>query len=171
MKLDNAVTQTTSGVFTPIAISFMQSSIGIMIPWLMVMFAVIITDLISGIRTSIKLGVEVSPSTAFRETMGKMVTYFAWVIMVCMIDEASESSASFAKWACMLIIVVEGGSIISNILKPHGIDISTKSVLKFFFMRSPLHPSEQEAEELIREDRIEKLRKKEHEKWNHKGRK
>lgn len=171
MKLDNTVTQTTSGLFTPIAVGFIQNSIGIMIPWLIVMFAVIITDLISGIRKSVKLGVEVSPSTAFRETMGKMVTYFAWVIMVCLIDAASEGGTTFAKWACMLVIGIEGGSIVSNILKPHGIDISTRSIIKFIFMRSPLHPSEEEADDLIKESRIKKLREKEHEKWNVKGKK
>lgn len=171
MKLDNTVTQTTSGLFTPIAVGFIRDSIGMMIPWLIVMFAVIITDLISGIRKSVKLGVEISPSTAFRETMGKMVTYFAWVIMVCLIDAAARGETTIAKWACLLVIAIEGGSIVSNILKPHGIDISTRSILKFFFMRSPLHPSEEEAEELIREDRIERLRQREHEKWNIKNRK
>ena len=68
MKIDNTITQTTSGLFTPVAIGFIQNSIQMMIPWLIVMFVVIITDLISGIRKSIKLGVEISPSTAFRET-------------------------------------------------------------------------------------------------------
>lgn len=171
MKLDNAVTQTTSGLFAPVAVGFIQNSIGMMIPWLIVMFAVIVTDLVSGIRKSVKLGVEVSPSTAFRETMGKMVTYFAWVIMVCLIDAAASGETTIAKWACLLVIAIEGGSIVSNILKPHGIDISTRSVLKFFFMRSPLRPTEEEAEELIKADRIEQLRVKEHEKWNVKGKK
>ena len=171
MKLDNTITQTTSGLFTPIAVGFIQNSIQMMIPWLIVMFVVILTDLISGIRKSIKLEVEVSPSTAFRETMGKMVTYFSWVIMVCLVDVAMGGNATAAKWGCLLVIAIEGGSIVSNLLKPHGIDISTRSVLKFFFMRSPLHPSEEEAEELIKEDRIEQLRQREHEKWNHKNRK
>lgn len=171
MKFDNAVTQTTSGVFTPIAMSFIMDSIAIMIPWLIVMFAVIVTDLIAGVRKSIKIGVDVSPSTAFRETMGKMVTYFAWVIMVCLVEAAVGRGEGIAKWACLLVIAVEGGSIVSNLLKPYGIDISTRSVLKFFFMRSPLHPSEEEAEELIKEDRIEQLRQREHEKWNHKSKK
>lgn len=171
MKIDNQITQTTSGVFTPIAVAFIQDSIKIMIPWLIVMFFAIITDLISGIRKSIKLGVDVSPSTAFRETMGKMVTYFAWVIMVCLFDVATGGNASVAKWGCILVIALEGGSAFSNFMKPYGIEISLKGILKFLFMRSPLHASEEEADQVIRDDRVEKIRKQENEKWNRKGKK
>ena len=171
MKLGSTVTQTTSGVFTPIAMSFIMDSIAIMIPWLIVMFAVIVTDLIAGVRKSIKLGVDVSPSTAFRETIGKMVTYFAWVVMVCLVEAAVGKGEGIAKWACLLVISVEGGSIVSNILKPHGIDISASAILKFFFMRTPLQPSKEEADEIITDSKIEQLRKKEHEKWNHKNKK
>jgi phage-related holin len=171
MKLDNTVTQTTSGVFMPIAAGFIQDSIKVMIPWLIVMFTVIITDLVSGIRKSVKLGVDVSPSTAFRETMGKMVTYFAWVIMVCLLDVAIDGSTTLAKWACLLVIAIEGGSIIGNILKPYGVGISLKNILKFILMRSPLHASQEEADTVLHEERVERIRKKEHDKWNHKGKK
>lgn len=167
MKLDSTVTQTTSGVFTPIAVGFIQNSITMMIPWLIVMFVVIITDLIFGIRKSIKLGVEVSPSTAFRETMGKMVTYFAWVIMVCLVDVAMGGNATAAKWGCLLVIAIEVGSIISNLVKPYGIEISLKGVLRFIFMRSPLNASQEEAEQVIRDKKIEHIRQKEQDKWNH----
>jgi phage-related holin len=171
MKLDNAITQTTSGLFTPIAIGFIQNSIQIMIPWLIVMFVVILTDLISGIRKSTKLGVEVSPSTAFRETMGKMVTYFSWVIMVCLVDVAMGGNATAAKWGCLLVIAIEGGSIVSNILKPHGVEVSLNGILRVILMRSPLNASQEEAEQVIREKKIEQIRKKEHDKWNHKKKK
>lgn len=168
MKIDNSITQTTSGVFTSVALGFLRDSIGIMIPWLIVMFMVIITDLIAGVRKSIKFGVDVSPSTAFRETMGKMVTYFSFVFMVCLIDSAAEGNSNIARWCCLLIIAVEGGSIISNILKPHGIDISAASILKFIFMQTPLKPTKEEADDIIKESRLEKMRKKENDKWNHK---
>lgn len=171
MKMDNTITQTTSGLFTPVAIGFIQNSIHMMIPWLIVMFVVIITDLISGIRKSIKLGVEVSPSTAFRETMGKIVTYFSWVIMVCLVDVAMGGNATASKWGCLLVIAIEGGSIVSNILKPYGVEISMKGILRVIFMRSPLNASQEEAEQVIRDKKIEQIRKKEHEKWNHKNRK
>ena len=171
MKLDNTITQTTSGLFTPVAVGFIQNSIQMMIPWLIVMFVVILTDLISGIRKSLKLGVEVSPSTAFRETMGKMVTYFSWVIMVCLVDVAMGGNATAAKWGCLIVIGIEGGSIVGNILKPYGIEISLKSILRVIFMRSPLNASQKEANQVIRDKKIEQIRKKEHEKWNHKNEK
>lgn len=171
MKIDNTITQTTSGLFTPIAIGFIRDSIQMMIPWLIVMFVVIITDLISGIRKSIKLEVEVSPSTAFRETMGKMVTYFSWVIMVCLVDVAMGGNATAAKWGCLLVIGIEGGSIVSNIFKPYGVEISLKGILRVIFMRSPLNASLEEVEQVIRDKKIEQIRKKENDKWNHKKKK
>ena len=171
MKLDNTITQITSGVFTPVAIGFIQNSIQMMIPWLIVMFVVVLTDLISGIRKSLILGVEVSPSTAFRETMGKMVTYFSWVIMVCLVDVAMGGNATAAKWGCLLVIVIEGVSIVGNILKPKGIEISLKGILRVIFMRSPLNASQEEAEQVIRDKKIEQIRNREHDKWNHKNKK
>ena len=153
MKLDSAVTQTTSSVFTSIALSFLWDSIGIMIPWLIVMFAVIVTE------------------SAVRRTMGKMVTYFSWVVMVCLVESAVGDNSDIAKWACLLVIAMEVGSIISNLLKPHGIDISASAVLKFFFMHTPISPSREEADEIIVDSNLEQLREKEREKWKHRSKK
>jgi len=171
MKLDSAVTQTTSSVFTSIALSFLWDSIGIMIPWLIVMFAVIVTDLISGIRKSLKFDIDVALSSAVRRTMGKMVTYFSWVVMVCLVESAVGDNSDIAKWACLLVIAMEVGSIISNLLKPHGIDISASAVLKFFVMHTPIGPSREEADEIIVDSNLEQLREKEREKWKHRSKK
>lgn len=166
MRLSDGVVQTTAGVFTPVAVGFVANAIQMMIPWLIVMFAVIITDLISGIRKSIKLGVDVSPSTAFRETMGKMVTYFAWAVMVCLVDVASGGDGGAAKWGCLLIIGIEAGSIVSNIVKPYGLDISLRGIIKVIFARSPLGISSEEADSIVKKANIRKARRKENNKWN-----
>jgi hypothetical protein len=138
------------GVIIPAAMSFFQSTIVSMIPWLITMFIVIIADLIAGLRKALKLGIHVSISLAFRETMGKMVTYFAFVAMVCMIQIASDTDFQIAKYGCWFICVIEGTSIVGNILKPCGLDISLKTVFKVLAKKFSL--TDDEADELITDD-------------------
>ena len=163
MKISNQVITTTSSVFTPVAVAFIEKTIVTMLPWLMVMFAVIITDLVSGIRKSHKLRIHISPTTALRETFGKSIVYFSFVMMVAMIDVAANGGTAIAKWACLGICALEGGSIVSNIAKPYGIIISPKGLLKLLLKRSPLGIGDEEADEIIR------VRNMEDAKWNNKG--
>jgi phage-related holin len=96
------------------------------------MFFVIVCDLIAGIRKSWLLEEKIKFSTAVRRTIAKMLTYFSFIIMVILIDFATASEYNIAKWAILFICVVEGGSIISNILKPHGYDIDFKKIVNLF---------------------------------------
>lgn len=160
MRINGHIVTATSGLFTPVAMAFIEKSILTMLPWMMVMFMVIVTDLISGIRKCRKLKVKVRPTTAFRETFGKTVVYFAFVMMVAMIDVAANGDTAIAKWSCLLICALEGGSIISNILKPYGVVLSVKGILKVLLKRSPLSIGEEEADEII------KSRDEEDKRWN-----
>lgn len=160
MKIPEPVTQGASWVLTPIALAFIQQSIIIMIPWLIATFAVIIADLASGIRKSHLLGVHVSPSTAIRETLSKILTYFSFILAVAMIDVAAEGGMAIAKWSCLFIMCVEGCSVVSNILKPSGVQVSLKGVLKMILKRTPLGIGDEEADEII------KTAKREDKKWN-----
>lgn len=160
---------TTSTIFTPLFTAFAIDTVRVMIPWLIAMLMVILTDLAAGVRKSRKLGVHISWSTAIRETLGKIVVYFAWVVTAAVIDVAANGGASIAKWGCLLVVIIEGGSILSNILKPHGIELSVKGVLKFFMMRSPLAADPMTADEILDEKKLEEMRQREEEKWNRKG--
>lgn len=160
MKVSNTMVMATSGIFTPVAMAFIQKSINMMLPWLIVMFAVIITDLFSGLRKSYKLRIRISPTTAFRETFGKMIVYFAFVMMVAMIDVAANGETMIAKWACLAICALEGGSIFSNIMKPYGIVIAPHSIIKTILKRTPLGIGDDEADEII------KVIEEEDKKWN-----
>ena len=120
------------GSFTTVAMAFIQESIIHMIPWLIVTCAVILCDLAFGIRCSLMLGEKVRFSSAARRTMGKMVTYFAFVVMVCMITVAAGSRWQIDIYACLLVCLIEGVSIIGNILKPKGYDIDLRKVLNLF---------------------------------------
>ena len=115
---------TVQGSFAGIASAFIGQTLSHMIPWLMVTAAVILCDLAFGVRKSLMMGDEVRFSRAVRNTMGKMVTYFAFVCMVCMICVASGERYGIDKWACLLVCFIEGCSIIGNILKPKGIDFN-----------------------------------------------
>ena len=115
---------TIQGSFAGIASAFIGQTLSHMIPWLMVTAAVILCDLAFGVRKSLIMGDEVRFSRAVRNTMGKMVTYFAFVCMVCMICVASGEQYGIDQWSCLLICFIEGCSIIGNILKPKGIDFN-----------------------------------------------
>lgn len=164
MRVPQLLTMAAAGVMTPVAMMFLQDTLNTMIPWLIVMLSVVACDLIAGIRKSLKLGVHVSWSMAIRETMGKMVVYVAFVLMVAMIDAASGHSFSIAEYGCLLVCAIEGGSIISNMLKPYGIDISLKSIIKFFTMKAT-SSTEDEADALVNEDKVSEITEREKDRW------
>lgn len=129
---EELVTRAIPGGFASLATAFVIESIEHMLPWLMVAFMVIICDLICGIRKSMLMGDRVRFSSAVRRTMGKMVTYFAFVVMVCMITVAAGGMWKIDIYSCLLVCLIEGVSIIGNILKPKGYDIDIRKVLNLF---------------------------------------
>ena len=64
--------------------------------------------------------------------MGKMVTYFSFVVMVVMIQKASEMSVCIDTYACLFVCFIEGCSIISNILKPKGYNFNLAAAIGVF---------------------------------------
>lgn len=165
MRINPLVSTIVSVVFTPVAMAFLQETIVIMIPWLMVMFAVIICDLVSGIRKSLKLKVPVSFTTACRATFGKMVTYFAFVLMVAMLDVASGGGYGIAKWACLAVSALEVGSVFSNILKPYGITLSLRGLLKIILAKAT-DSSVEDMDDIVKRDIKRKARIEENNRWN-----
>lgn len=131
MKIPEWITLTACGVFSTTTMTFLSDALETMIPWILVMLGVVTADLVAGLRKSLKLGIHVSWSMAFRNTMGKMVTYVAFVMMVAMIDVACGHQFRIAMWSCLFVCLLEGGSIISNLMKPYGVDITPRSILAF----------------------------------------
>jgi len=169
MRIGENTTMTVSGLFTPAATAFMGSTVEMMIPWLLAMMMAVVVDLIAGIRKSLLLGVRVSPSSAFRATMGKIVVYVAFVLMVCMLDVAARGSGVIAKWCCLFIAGLELGSVASNLLKPYGIDMTMKGIVRLLLNRSPLRVDDREADVLLNEQRREEMAGEERRKWGRKG--
>lgn len=129
MNEKSLIGHTIQGSFAGIASAFITQTLSHMIPWLMVSAAVILCDLAFGVRKSMLMGEEVRFSRAVRNTMGKMVTYFAFVCMVCMMCVASGEQYGIDKWACLLVCFIEGCSIIGNILKPKGVNFNLMGAL------------------------------------------
>ncbi len=155
MQIPKSIVNVSASMITPVAIAFLQNSIAVMIPWLITMSTVVVADLVAGVRKAMKMGVHVSFSRAIRDTMGKLVVYVAFVFMVSMIDTASNKEFSVAKWSCLLVCLIEGCSVISNILKPHGIDISLRTILELF-VQKVLHVEKSDSESIIKKSDDEK---------------
>lgn len=152
---ENIVTQSIPGGFAVIASSFIIQSLEHMIPWLIVSFSVIICDLAFGVRKSLLMNEEVRFSGAIRRTMGKMVTYFAFVCMVVMINIASGDKWNIDIYSCLFVCFIEFCSIISNILKPKGYDFNVLKALGIFY-KKVFNVDKEDVSEIITKDKEEK---------------
>lgn len=151
---ENIVTQSIPGGFAVIASSFIMQSLEHMIPWLIVSFSVIICDLAFGVRKSLLMNEEVRFSGAIRRTMGKMVTYFAFVCMVVMINIASGDKWNIDIYSCLFVCFVEFCSIVSNILKPKGYDFNVLKALGIF-CKKVFNVDKEDVSEIITKDKEE----------------
>lgn len=151
---DNIITQSIPGGFSVIASGFIMESLEHMIPWLIVSFSVVVCDLAFGIRKSLLMKEEIRFSSAIRRTMGKMVTYFAFVCMVVMINIASGSKWNIDVYSCLLVCFIEFCSIISNILTPKGYSFNMLKVLGLFGKKM-LDVDKEEMSEIITKDKEE----------------
>lgn len=141
----------TEGGYSVIFATFLQESIGHMIPWLVVSFFVIICDLVVGIRKCLLMGEEVRFSSACRRTMGKMLSYFMFVIMVAVIDVAANGGGVIDKWACLAVCLIEFSSIMSNILKPRGYDVNLVKMIAVVFSKK-FDVAKKDIEEIIEKE-------------------
>ena len=141
----------TEGGYSLIFATFLQESIGHMIPWLVVSFFVIICDLVVGIRKCLLMGEEVRFSSACRRTMGKMLSYFMFVIMVAVIDVAANGGGVIDKWACLAVCLIEFSSIMSNILKPKGYDVNLVKMIAVVFSKK-FDVAKKDIEEIIEKE-------------------
>lgn len=157
MKIPHNMVLFASGIIVPTAFAFLQEALVVMVPWIITMFFVILADLAAGVWKSYKLGIELRFSRGLRETMGKLLVYFAFVCMVACINVAYKGEFQFAKWAAGIVIAIEFGSIIGNLLKPHGINISLSAIIKAILQKSPLPLTCEQADAIVQEKNIEEI--------------
>ena len=140
-----------------------RQSVEMMLPWIAVMTAFVMADLAAGCRKSWKLSVRISVSTAARETLGKWVQYFALIMAVCLLSVVAFGTETLAKVVCLCVMALEGGSIMSNILRPYGIIVTPKSIFLWVLGKMPLGG---EVGALLRDEEIKRAKKEEDKKWN-----
>lgn len=159
MEDKGVISGAIQGGFASVATAFVAESLQHMIPWLIVSLIVILTDLAFGVRKSLLIGEKVRFSRAIRATMGKIVTYFAFVCAVCMINVASGKNWEIDVYACLLVCFIEMSSIIGNILKPKGLAIDVLGATRVFFKKVANVDSE-DVKCIVKEDKGNKPRKK-----------
>lgn len=115
-----------------------QNSIEGMSVWLFVMFWVIIADLATASYKVYKDDTkEFRVSKAIRDTLAKMVVYYA-VVVAAVFTAESLKMPEISYWACALIFLAEGLSIVGNLLKAHGYELDTKSVVKLIVSKAKM---------------------------------
>lgn len=126
----------TVGEISEVAGNFVLDSIRQMIVWLIVMFAVIICDLIAGVRKTYLMGDNIRLSKGLRDTGAKIATYFAFVVTMVMVGQATDLP-EIPYYSIIGVWASEGFSILGNLLKPKGyninISILISLLLKKFF--------------------------------------
>lgn len=135
MEEKEIISATVQGGFAAVVSTFVMESLQHMIPWLIVTFFVIVADLAFGVRKSLLIGERVRFSRAVRCTLGKMVTYFAFVVMVCTINVATGKDWNIDVYACLLVCLIEISSIFGNILEPKGLSIDLFGAMYVFFKK------------------------------------
>lgn len=136
MNDSTGVSPAVAGVSAGTATLFIGAVGSHMIPWLIVMAAVILCDLVFGIRRAWLAGERVRFSKACRDTAGKTVMYFAFVCMVCAVEQAAGGGYGIDKWSCLAVCLIEGCSIFSNFLKTKGVDVNVVNILNAVFRKA-----------------------------------
>ncbi len=118
-----------SGGFVAIIGGIYQDAVSACVSWLIAMTCVVMCDLFTGMRKAWLVGEELRWSKGFRQTLSKLITYWAFAIGAVMIEVACKSDVPIAQWCCLVVCAIEGMSIVGNILRPHGITISVKGIM------------------------------------------
>ena len=121
---------TSSGYVSALGI-FLNESLSEISVWLLVMACVIATDLFAKWFKILKLRDEpFRLSKGTRDTLAKMVVYFAAVVTSVFVQHAMHAD-SLARWTCGMVIGVEGISIAGNLLRANGYRLDTNALIAY----------------------------------------
>lgn len=115
--------------------TFLAGSIEKMLPWLVVMTALIMCDLIAGVCKAWKLGERVTINRAIRDTTAKACTYYSGVVFACFFQVATSDDTEWCEIAAKIFSAVEGVSILRNIFQWHGYNLDGKGLLALVLHR------------------------------------
>lgn len=120
------------------AVAFLQAAVLRMIPYAVPGLALIILDLIFGIRAASGRGEKVRFSTALRRTMTKTFSYICFIVL------ASTLALAFGKdwleWFVLgLVYANEFFSIVGNYLETKGMELSFVDLYRLIFKKAAGH--------------------------------
>lgn len=147
---DNTLVIAANGGFAAMASSFVMQSMESIIPWLFVMTAIICCDLFSAWWRCYKTAIRIRFSKAIRDTMAKVVIYYAFVVSACFTDVAAQMDVNISRTACLIVCCIEFSSILGNLMKVHGMEIAFNDIIKFL-VRKTANISKEDIEEIIKE--------------------
>lgn len=132
---DNKIYVQVAGLGGAVLSTFLADSIEKMLPWLVVMTALIMCDLIAGVCKAWKLGERVTINRAIRDTTAKACTYYSGVVFACFFQVATSDDTEWCEIAAKIFSAVEGVSILRNIFQWHGYNLDGKALLSMILHR------------------------------------
>lgn len=153
LNSETAQTVTTGGVAS-VAILFLQQSLSRMIPYSLPALALIILDLVYGVKAAKARGERVRFSTGLKKTVSKAFAYICWIIV------ASSMAVSFERewieWVVLgLVFTNEIASIVGNYLETKGVELSLKNLYKWLFRKAGektgFEVSQEDADSIIKD--------------------
>lgn len=155
MKGNGTITDAVGGGAVTVLGSIYHQCVEQSMPWLVSMTLIVLVDLLTGLRKCWMMDDEIRWSKGFRATISKLVCYWSFAICACMVQVSCDNEYAIAKWACLVVIAIEGISIIGNVLKPHGVNINAIRLLKNLGKKADLDlegvvTEDKEAEEKMR---------------------
>ena len=131
----NKIYVQVAGLGGAVLSTFLADSIEKMLPWLVVMTALIMCDLIAGVCKAWKLGERVTINRAIRDTTAKACTYYSGVVFACFFQVATSDDTEWCEIAAKIFSAVEGVSILRNIFQWHGYNLDGKGLLALVLHR------------------------------------
>ena len=137
-----------------VAIAFLQQSATRMIPYALPAIALIILDLVYGVKAARVRGERIRFSTGLKKTVTKTFSYICWIIL------ASTMAISFEhvwlEWAVLgLVFVNELASIIGNYLETKGVKLSLVAFYRWIFKKGAekagVEVTDEEAKEILKQ--------------------
>lgn len=148
--MNKLYTQISAGAGAVLS-AFVIESIAAMMPWLVTISALIIADLCAGVAKRVKWKERLSFSKGIRDSLLKFVAYYSIIVCFSMIEMAAECPGLTTK-VCWVIVVAEGTSIFSNVLKFHGYTVDVRRLVAMIASRK-WGGSREDYETLITKDK------------------
>lgn len=142
------------GTVSAALVTILQTAVLRMIPYAIPAVALLILDLLYGVKAAKYRGEKVRASTAIRRTTTKFFGYVCWIILASTL--AISFGKDFLEWGTLALVYAnEGLSIAGNYLETKGLALSLAGAyrwfIKFIVGKAGGSMSDDEAGQIIKE--------------------